>query len=292
MNPVGLLPIDKPEGPSSHDMVDAVRRALGVRRVGHTGTLDPFASGLLILCIGWATRLAEYVAGLPKVYRAVLRLGERTDTDDRTGAVVERSDAWRALDEARLRAALETQVGALEQLPPVYSAKKVGGRRAHAVARGGGAPELRPGRVTVHRLELCEFVPPDVTVEIECSSGTYVRAIARDVGAALGVGAHLRELRRTRIGRFSVDDALALDPDRDPAPERIAERLLPPEAAVAHLPRVEVEERDAERLGHGRPVAGIEGVGRGAVAVFVEGRVAAIAELGEGGLWPRKVFPR
>jgi tRNA pseudouridine55 synthase len=224
---VGLLLVDKPEGPTSHDMAEIVRRVTGVRRVGHTGTLDPFASGLLLLCVGWATRLAEYLTPLPKIYRGVIRLGERTDSDDRTGTVIGRSDDWRKLDAAAIRRVLEAQVGEIEQLPPAFSAKKLSGRRAYSLARAGGEVDLKPQRVTVRSIELRDLSLPDVCVEVACSSGTYIRAIARDVGEALGVGGHLAELRRLRIGEFSVDAAIQLDRDisADELPSRPAGEL-------------------------------------------------------------------
>jgi tRNA pseudouridine55 synthase len=288
MDPVGVLLTDKPEGPTSHDIVSLVRRAAGIRRVGHTGTLDPFASGLLLLCLGWTTRLSEYLTGLPKAYRGVIRLGERTDTDDRTGTVVARDEAWRDVDSGQLREALSRQVGEVEQYPPAYSAKKVGGRRAYAVARGGSVPALAPVRVTISRLAVSDFSPPDVTVEIECSSGTYIRAVARDVGEALGVGAHLRALRRLRIGDFSVDDALKLD--RQPRREEIVGNLRAPAAALAHLPKVEVGAEAAIALRQGRPIEWPAVAGERPVAVLVDGHLVAVSEARADKLWPRKVF--
>lgn len=284
----GLLTIDKPEGPTSHDVADIVRRVTAVRRVGHTGTLDPFASGLLLLCVGWTTRLAEYLTALPKAYRGIIRLGERTDTDDRTGRVVARSDAWRGLDAERVRRALESQTGEIEQRPPAYSAKKVAGRRAYALARGGEAPELKAERVTVHRLSLCEMSLPDVGFEIECSSGTYVRSVARDLGEALGVGAHLRWLRRVRIGAFVVEDALRLD--REASREDVVAGLRPPEAAVSHLPRADLDAENWDAIRHGRPVSWEEASVLGPVAVFMEGKLVAMAELKGDLLRPKKVF--
>ncbi|HEU0078306.1 MAG TPA: tRNA pseudouridine(55) synthase TruB, partial [Longimicrobiaceae bacterium] len=188
----GVLPVDKPVGPTSHDAVAAVRRALRIRQVGHTGTLDPFASGLLLVCFGPATRLAEYLTPLPKTYRATMRLGEATDTDDRTGEVLARSDAWRELTEAQLRAALERQVGEIEQLPPRFSAKKVGGERMYAAARRGEEVVRTAVPVTIYAIRVIRIALPEVEFEVECGAGTYIRAIARDVGDALGVGGHLR----------------------------------------------------------------------------------------------------
>ncbi len=287
MSAVGLLLVDKPEGPTSHDVIGQVRRALDVRRVGHTGTLDPFASGLLVLCIGWATRLAEYLVGRPKAYRAVARLGERTDTDDRTGSVIDSSTGWRAVSEDDVRRALGTQVGEIEQTPPAYSAKKVDGRRAYAMARGGESPKLQPQSVTISRLELCEFAAPDATFDIECSSGTYVRAVARDLGTALGVGGHLAALRRTAVGEFSVDRALRVGADTS-GPE-IESRLLPASAAVQHLPRADLCRADCEAMCHGRAVEWTSEAA-GPVAVFGGQELIAIAENRQGRLWPRKVF--
>lgn len=285
---MGLLLVDKPEGPTSHDIVDVVRRAVGVRRVGHTGTLDPFASGLLLLCVGWATRLAEYLSGLPKSYRGVIRLGQRTDTDDRAGAIVATHEGWRTAGVETIRRALDDQIGEIEQLPPAYSAKRSAGRRAYAVARGGGTPDLQPERVTIHRLNLCDFSPPDVTIEIECSGGTYVRSVARDVGESLGVGGHLLSLRRLRIGEFDVAAAVKLEGDM-PGHD-IEAAIRPPEEAVAHLPTVHLGQKEEIELRQGRPVEWrVEGVG-GLVAVVVAGKLVAITESKEGRLRPKKVF--
>jgi tRNA pseudouridine55 synthase len=280
--------VDKPEGPTSHDIIDIVRKAIGVRRVGHTGTLDPFASGLLLLCVGWATRLAEYLTVLPKAYRGVIRLGERTDTDDQTGVVIEASDTWRSLGVGDVQEALRSQVGELEQVPPSHSAKKLEGRRAYAVARAGETPALQPQRVTIHRLGLAELELPDITVDVECSSGTYIRAIARDVGAELGVGAHLRALRRMRIGDFDVARAMAVT--RETPEDEIVARLQPPESAITHMPRAAVGESEADALRHGRPVA-FDPVGADAmIAVTLDDALIAVGQYREGRLWPHKVF--
>lgn len=288
MKRAGLLLVDKPSGPTSHDTVAALRRLLGTRRIGHSGTLDPFATGLLVVCFGWATRLAEYLSALPKAYRAVAWLGERTATDDRTGDVVDRNDGWRAIDRADVVRALAQQVGTVDQLPPTFSAKKVSGRRAYEIARGGGRPELTAQRVTIERLEIVEFDPPRVGFEVECSSGTYVRAVARDLGDALGVGAHLHELRRTRIGGFSVEEAIRLEDGATPA--EVEAHALPAAAAVEHLPRVDVDDMSAESLRHGREVECDVHHPDGVVAVFARGTLAAVGEKSEGRLRPRKVF--
>jgi tRNA pseudouridine(55) synthase len=207
MSPIsGVIPVDKPAGPTSHDVVAMTRRALGTRRVGHTGTLDPFATGLLLVCVGSATRLAEYLTGLPKSYTATLRLGESTDTDDFEGTVVRSNAKWRSTSREDVVRALERQQGEILQVPPRYSAKKVEGKRSYAVAREGGDMALSPVPVTIHAIRVTRFNPPDVEFEVDCSRGTYIRAIARDAGDELGVGAHLVALRRTRIrdGRGAV----------------------------------------------------------------------------------------
>lgn len=286
----GVLPVDKPEGPTSHDAVAAVRRALRTRQVGHTGTLDPFASGLLLVCFGPATRLAEYLTPLPKTYRATMRLGEATDTDDHTGVVVSRSDAWRDLPEERVSAALAGQVGEVEQLPPRFSAKKVAGERSYAVARRGEEVERKPARVTIHRLEVLEVRLPEVEFEVECGSGTYIRAIARDAGEALGVGGHLTRLRRVRVGPHSADGAVPLDALGDV--ERVLSAALPPAEAVGHLPRVEVDAEGAAAIAHGRAVPAPAELPAGVpvAVVAAEGRLLAIGERAGDRVQPRKVL--
>jgi tRNA pseudouridine55 synthase len=283
----GVLLVDKPVGPTSHDVVARARRALGTRRVGHAGTLDPFASGLLLLCVGAATRLVEYATALEKRYVAELELGVATDTDDVTGEPVARSDAWQSVTRAALAAALDAQQGALLQTPPQYSAKKVGGERSHRVARRGGALELAPVPVTVHAIALLDYAPPAARFEVLCSSGTYMRAIARDVGATLGCGAHLTALRRTAIGPFRVEEALALEALQ---PGLGADALRPPIAAVAHLPPCEVDEAGARRLALGQALPLPHGLDDGPVAVLHGNRLVAIAEARAGGLRPRKVL--
>ncbi|MGZ8598716.1 MAG: tRNA pseudouridine(55) synthase TruB [Actinomycetota bacterium] len=248
--PDGLVLVDKPGGTTSHDAVDAVRRALGTRKVGHAGTLDPMATGLLLVGVGRATRLLRFFGDLPKTYEGTARLGVETDTLDADGAVVrtapvvsERSDVERAL------AAL---VGDSMQRPPAYSAVKVGGRKLYEAARAGEALDAPPRAVRVVAFGVTSFDGTDVGFAVTCSGGTYVRVLLADVGAALGCGAHLRRLRRTRIGPYRVEDAVPPDAVRAPAPV---------EAAVAHLPRVDLSEAEATAASHGRILApaGIEG---------------------------------
>ncbi|MBI4514150.1 MAG: tRNA pseudouridine(55) synthase TruB [Gemmatimonadetes bacterium] len=285
----GLLLVGKPEGPTSHDIVERVRAALGGVRVGHTGTLDPFASGLLILCVGWATRLAEYLTLLPKVYRATLRLGARTDTDDRTGRVVRREGAWSLLDRSAVEAALRARAEATEQRVPAYSARRQAGVRLYRLARRGAPVDAPWTSIRVYRLDLLEISGPDVTFEIECSAGTYLRAFARDVGEDLGVGAHLRRLRRLAIGAFRVEEALAERDLRDRG--TVVEALRPPEDAVAHLPRIDVAEPDALRVARGQPIGGSAELRTTApVAILHEGRLVGIGDAADAWVRPVKVF--
>lgn len=289
--PNGVLPVDKPVGPTSHDAVAAVRRALKTREVGHTGTLDPFASGLLLVCLGRATRLAEYLTALPKTYVATMRLGAATETDDHTGDVMASSEGWRGLSDDEVRAALARQVGEIEQLPPLYSAKKVDGERMYAAARRGEAVERTPVRVRIDAIEVLRIDLPDVEFSVDCGSGTYIRAIARDAGEALGVGGHLTALRRTRVGAHDVSRAVPLDALGDA--DRVAAALLPPAEAVSHLPRISVDGAGRVALGHGKAIE-IDG------GLLVDGPVAAVsaadgALLAIGGregmrFRPRKVF--
>lgn len=294
----GVLPVDKPSGPTSHDVVALARRALDIRKIGHTGTLDPFASGLLLLCVGPATRIAEYLVGAAKTYEAVARLGVRTDTLDLEGRVVQEEEGWRDIGRERLDEAIRGLTGTQDQVPPAFSAKKVRGEAAYRKARRGEVVELAPARVTVHALEVTSFAPPDVRLRLRCSSGTYVRAIARDLGEALGVGAHLRELRRTAVGPMRVENAVDLDVLRTGAVE---DGWIAPADAVAHLPRVDIGVEEAERLLMGQsleregeiaPGSAAGDPTPGPIAALLEGRLVAVLERRGDLLRPRKVFYR
>jgi tRNA pseudouridine55 synthase len=286
----GVLPVDKPEGPTSHDTVAAVRRALRTRQVGHTGTLDPFASGLLLVCVGTATRLAEYLTGLPKTYLATMRLGAATDTDDLTGDVISSSDAWPCITREQVEAALQAQVGTIQQLPPIYSAKKVAGERMYAAARRGDEVKRTPATVTIYAIRLTRFDPPDVEFEVECGAGTYIRAIARDVGEALGVGGHLRTLRRTRVGPHDVARAVPMDALADEA--RVQAAMLSPLDAVSHLPRVMVDDAGIAALRFGRAVPASPDTPSGTPVALASatGELLAVGERDGEVVRPRKVF--
>jgi tRNA pseudouridine55 synthase len=237
--------VDKPAGPTSHDVVAQVRRVLHTRAVGHTGTLDPFATGLMILLLGRATRLARFVERQQKTYLATARLGTRTTTDDLTGEDLGGSTerpSHRVVEEV-----LKSFLGASRQLPPAFSAKHVGGERSYARARRGESVPLPEMDIVVHAVELLRYVYPDLEFRATVSPGTYVRALARDLGARLGTGAHLRALRREAIGMLRVEQAVALD-------SVSAEALVPPLAVLGHLPQVVVTEEEARALGHGQAV--------------------------------------
>jgi tRNA pseudouridine55 synthase len=243
----GVLVVDKPAGPTSHDVVDRVRRVLGTRRAGHTGTLDPFATGVLPVCVGKATRLARFLTDGAKRYRATVRLGFATTTDDRTGEALGAPRPVR-LDEAALRRACASLVGTLQQVPPAYSAKRVDGERLYTLARRGVAVARPPVAVTVHALDVVGVREDRVELDVRCSAGTYVRALARDLGEALGTGAHLAELRRTESSGFTLEQAIAWD-DLN---YRVREGLMPMAALLTEWPAVRVGEEGVAAVRHGR----------------------------------------
>jgi len=280
--PPGLLLVDKPGGMTSHDVVARARRVLSVRKVGHAGTLDPMATGLLILGVGAATRLLGYVGGHDKTYEATIRLGQATVTDDREGEVL--STASTAdLDDDAIRAALARQTGPLQQVPSSVSAVKVDGRRSYDRVRAGEAVELAPRSVTVHSLEVHRIERPtpdlvDVDVTVTCTAGTYIRAIARDTGAALGVGGHLTALRRTTSGPFAVAQAAAVE---DAGAALLADGgrgFLPlAEAAGTVFPTRALTDDEARALFYGQRIAATGAPGPHA-AVDGAGRLVALVE--------------
>jgi tRNA pseudouridine55 synthase len=269
----GVLVVDKPSGPTSHDVVDRARRALGERRIGHTGTLDPFATGVLALCVGKATRLVRFLAGGEKHYRAEVRLGFATTTDDLQGEPIGRPRAVQVA-RAEVEDALSRLVGELDQVPPAFSARHVGGRRAYELARRGSSVPLAATRVTVHAIELVELERERLVVDVRCSAGTYVRALARDLGERLGTGAHLAALRRTRSGEFTLEQAVAGD-DLGEAPQRV----VPIRALLAQMPAARVAPAARILVQRGREL-GPESVLEGFPDAVVE-RVRLLDEGGE-----------
>ena len=286
--PMGMLLVDKPEGVTSHDVVAVVRRALEVRKVGHAGTLDPFATGLLVLGIGRATRLLEYLTGLDKEYEATARLGVATDSQDPEGEVIAEDDRWEDLTGDRIREVAGGMAGPLLLSPPVYSAVKVGGVPAHRRVRRGESVELPPREATVHALEVVGVDLPEVRFRVACSSGTYVRSLGVELGQRLGTGSHLTALRRTRVGTFDVRDAAALEAVRGGGiPTRARVDAV---SALAHLPRVVVEPGEAAMLATGKKVP--NGAPECGAAVFAlpGDRLVAVGAVRDGVLEPRKVF--
>lgn len=303
----GVLVIDKPSGITSHDVVARTRHILRERRVGHTGTLDPFATGVLVILLGKATRLSQFLSGLDKEYEAVIRLGFATDTGDRTGNPIAgptaATDRW---TDQTIEAALQDLRGEIDQIPPMYSAKKVEGRKLYELARRGEQVERRPIRVCIH--EFAAIRPGgqlvkdnldgtfDFHARVFCSSGTYVRTLAEDFGKRLSVGAHLAELRRTRVGDFVIEQSITLDQLRIHfAEESLGEVLLPPAAALSQLPFVHLTPEEVSSATHGREVRVTESKwsdGENVMLYDAADRLIAVAQYDAGAksLHPRVVL--
>jgi tRNA pseudouridine55 synthase len=250
----GVLLVDKPSGMTSHDVVDRIRRATGIRRVGHTGTLDPAATGLLIICVGPATRLSEYLTGLDKVYEGYMRLGVVTDSHDMDGEVLEENDVPDVTLE-RVQGVFDGFTGQIEQVPPMVSAVKVGGQRLYKLARKGETVERKPRQITVNEFAALGYESPLVHFRVGCTSGTYVRSLCHDSGASLGCGATLDTLRRTAVGRHNVGDAAPLDTLSEPG--AVAERLVPMSDAL-DLPSIAVNARGERIIASGGSLRGSE----------------------------------
>ena len=290
--PAGLLLVDKPAGVTSHDVVAAVRRAVRSRRVGHAGTLDPFATGLLVVAVGPVTRLLPWVVGEPKVYLATIRFGAATDTDDGTGTVIREAPVPAALahdpsDDASVRRAMEALTGPLMQRPPAYSAKHVDGTRAYALARRGALVELPPVPVTVHGWEVVGQEGPDLRVRVTCGGGTYIRALARDLGEALGSAAHCATLRRERSGPLSVEDAVPFAALAPGALSAGAIRLESPLEALGPVAHEPLEAAQVAAVRQGRMVRATQPGDR--AALLDQGAVLAVAERRPGSWWQPRV---
>ncbi|WP_100810397.1 MULTISPECIES: tRNA pseudouridine(55) synthase TruB [unclassified Microbacterium] len=279
----GILLVDKPGGMTSHDVVSRARKALGTRKIGHAGTLDPLATGLLLLGVDSATRLLTYLVGLDKTYEATIRLGAATDSDDSDGEIVSRADprVLAAVDAAAIQAPIAALTGRISQVPSTVSAIKIGGRRAYDLARAGEEVVLASREVTVSRFEVLDIRRTDdgtgtgsvdVDVVVDCSSGTYIRALARDLGSALGVGGHLTALRRTRVGPFGIADAVG--------PDAIATEplLSSADVAVRVLGGIRVTDAEASALRHGQRLTGAAGriVGEHAAAIDPAGELIGV----------------
>lgn len=288
----GVLILDKPVGMTSHDVVQVVRRGTGIRRAGHTGTLDPRASGVLVVLIGPAVRLSEFVSASDKRYQATLRLGSSTDTFDAEGRVTQTASSA-DISEEQFHKALDQFVGEIEQIPPPYSAIKVDGRKAYEMSREGEEVNLAPRKITVYSLELLEWSPPEAVIDVFCSSGTYVRSLANDLGTVLGCGAHLVGLRRTRSGQFTLRDAVPL--------RRLQEAfdagdwykyLIPAAEALGEWPILEVDADQVELIRHGHRIPAEPDMQGWARAISQQGDLVALLEFDPATAeWqPRKVF--
>jgi tRNA pseudouridine55 synthase len=250
----GVLNINKPSGMTSHDVVQAVRRIIKEKRVGHTGTLDPMATGVLVLCAGKATRIARYLEAGEKEYKAVMRLGVTTDTLDAEGRVLE-TRSYSPPDRSQVLHALKNFMGTIMQQPPAYSAIKVKGVASYKLARQGKAEPIAPRQVTIFDIELTAYEDPFISLTVKCSKGVYIRTLCADLGEALGPGAHLTALVRTRSGSFGIDHAVPLEGLADAAAAGTLDRvLIPLDKALAVFSAVTLNETDAARIMHGNRV--------------------------------------
>ena len=287
----GVLVIDKPIGLTSHDVVQIVRKGTNIRRAGHTGTLDPRASGVLVVLVGPAVRLSEYVSASDKRYQAVLQLGSSTDTYDSDGIITNTSQV--EITEEIFEEKLQNFVGEIEQVPPPYSAVKVKGKKAYEIAREGEEIDLQPRKINVYSLELLEWAPPEAVIDVYCSSGTYVRSLAHDLGESLGSGAHLVGLRRTKSGRFTLRDAVPLRKLRESFQDGSwYQYLIPAAEALSDWESIELDHEGVDAIRHGHRIAaepGSSGMIRG---ISEQGELVALLEfVEETNEWqPRKVF--
>lgn len=289
MSLFGLLNINKPSGMSSRRVVDRVLRLVRPAKAGHTGTLDPLASGVLVVCVGAATRLVEYVQRMPKRYTATFVLGRESPTEDIEGEVTLLEDAPEPSLEA-IRQAADVWTGEVEQRPPAFSALKVGGRRAYKLARAGREVELEPRKVTIHAIEVVEYEYPRLVLDVRCGGGTYIRSLGRDMARACGTAAVMSGLMRTAVGSFRLDEAIELE---SLAADHLDEHLLPAIRAVETLPTIELTAEEIDRTGRGLSIdraapAGAEEV----AAVDGGGQLIALLASRDGGLGPLRNFPQ
>lgn len=254
IEPCGVLNINKPAGITSHDVVDAVRRILKIKKVGHTGTLDPQATGVLPICVGRATKISQFLLAADKEYKIIMRLGVATDTQDASGKVIKEAP-YEAVTRQNLLTALERFSGEIEQIPPMFSAKKQGGVRLYQLARRGEEIEREARRVQIYALELLDFQPPLVNLRVHCSKGTYARALCHDLGQTLGCGAHLHQLCRLRTGNFALETALTLEELKAKVEAGYLEEVLVPiQEALYHMPEVVINPRAGRKVANGAAI--------------------------------------
>jgi tRNA pseudouridine55 synthase len=287
----GVLVVDKPIGMTSHDVVQIIRNGTRIKRAGHTGTLDPRASGVLVVLLGPAVRLSEYVSAEDKRYQAVIQLGKKTDTFDEEGAIT--GTAPVDITAEQFEEALKGYIGEIEQVPPPYSAVKVNGRKAYELAREGEEVELEPRIIQVYNLELLEWDPPQALVDVHCSSGTYVRSLANDLGEKLGCGAMLAGLRRTKSGKFTLNDAIPLRKLTESFQDGTWYKYLIPAAdALGEWPTINLTSEEVELVQHGHRIRREEKIGDMARAITEQGELVALMQFDEesGEYQPKKVF--
>ncbi len=286
----GILLLDKPVGVTSNAALGRAKRILGIRKAGHTGTLDPMASGLLALCFGEATKVAGFLLDADKTYLAEATLGVVTDSEDAEGEVIERHPVP-DLELNYIEKVLDRFRGPIEQVPPMHSALKHKGQRLYELARRGEQVERPPRPVTIHELTLTNFESPQLCLAVRCSKGTYIRSLVRDIGQALGCGAHLSALRRTYSAPFQLVDATTLDA-LNTLDQTAARRLLrPADSALTHLPVIELDATQASRLRQGQRLSGLETLPAGLVRAYHQHTFLGITETdGEGRLSPKRLF--
>lgn len=283
----GFLNINKPLHMTSHDVVAKIRRGLKIKKVGHAGTLDPLASGVLIVCVGGATRLSDYVMHATKRYRAQIHLGATTDTYDAEGAVLSERDATHVRQE-EVQALLSQFTGNIEQVPPMYSAIKQGGRKLYDLARAGEVVEREARSVKIDSLTITDWSPPEFTLDIVCSAGTYIRSLAFDLGEALDVGAYLSGLTRVASGTFQLSNSVELETVLSSA--NWQQYLIPPEAALSEWPRVQLSTDETDHIIHGRSIEAGQPLKDLAFGYAPDGHLVAVLRF-DNGLWrPHKVF--
>ena len=286
----GILNIDKPEGMTSHDVVDRVRRISSQRRVGHAGTLDPLATGVLLVCLGQATRVAEYLMASHKIYRAQIRLGVSTNTHDAEGEVTATAEV--DIGEQEVREALASFIGVIQQVPPMYSALKREGTPLYKLARQGIIIERKPRSVEIHNIELLDWAPPLLAVRVTCSPGTYIRALARDLGQKLGCGAHLQSLTRLASGHFTLEEAVSLDELAEAFARGDWQQFIHPiDEALLDFEPVVVDAATEKRIRHGQQVQGPDSPGLRRAYSQTGEFMAILGYDPQTGLWqPKKVF--
>lgn len=285
----GFLNVDKPLGLTSHDVVARIRRKTGLKRVGHAGTLDPLARGVLVVCLGGATRLSEYVMASTKRYQALIQLGAVTSTYDAEGEIIRQTDPSH-ISSDQVAACLSGLIGTIDQIPPMYSAVKRGGQKLYELARRGVTLELEARSVRIDALELVDWNPPQFTLNVVCSAGTYIRSLAYDIGERLGVGAFLAALTRTASGVFDLADAVALDVFL--ASSTWESYLIDPVRALSGWPVFQLEAAECIALQQGRPIAASSRTADTALSLGITpgGQLIAVLRRAEGQWWPHKVF--